>query len=319
VQSTADIFTWTVTYLDAEVRRDPAARAKLLSMTSVQGGGDDHVIVPYNGPTTLPPPALNFGGTWWNAPAGSESGWGINLAHQGDVIFTTWFTHDANGKAWYLTMTAFQTGANTFTGTLYQTSGPPLGAIPFDPALVQRTAVGTGTLTFADGDNGSFIYTVNGTSQTKKITRFVFGPVPTCTWGVLTDLALATNYQDIWWATGGAESGWGVNFTQEGDVIFATWFTYDFDGAPLPLSATLTKVGPGTYTGSLIKTAGPAFSAVPFDPDAVIRTVVGAATVTFGNGNAATFSFQVSDGGRTTAQTKSIERLVFRPPGTVCQ
>ena len=37
VPSTADIFTWTVTYLDAEVRRDPAAQAKLLSMTSVQG------------------------------------------------------------------------------------------------------------------------------------------------------------------------------------------------------------------------------------------------------------------------------------------
>ena len=179
--------------------------------------------------------------------------------------------------------------------------------------------MGTATLTFADGDNGTFTYTVNGISQTKTITRFVFGAVPTCTWGALTDLALATNYQDIWWATGGAESGWGVNFTQEGDVIFATWFTYDFDGAPLPLSATLTKVGPGTYTGSLIKTAGPAFSAVPFDPNAVTRTVVGTATVTFGNGNAATFSFQVSDGGRTTAQTKSIERLVFRPPGTVCQ
>ena len=49
------------------------------------------------------------------------------------------------------------------------------------------------------------------------------------------------------------------------------------------------------------------------------RTVVGTATVTFTNGNAATFSFQVSDGGRTATQTKSIERLVFRPPGTVCQ
>ncbi len=31
-------------------------------------------------------------------PAGSESGWGINFAHQGDIIFATWFTYDADGK-----------------------------------------------------------------------------------------------------------------------------------------------------------------------------------------------------------------------------
>ena len=34
---------------------------------------------------------------------------------------------------------------------------------------------------------------------------------------------------------------------------------------------------------------------------------------------AATFSFQVSDGMKSTMQTKSIVRQVFRPPGTVCR
>ena len=37
---------------------------------------------------------------------GSEAGWGINFAHQGDVIFATWFTYDASGNAWYMSMTA---------------------------------------------------------------------------------------------------------------------------------------------------------------------------------------------------------------------
>ena len=40
----------------------------------------------------------NYQGLWWNAPAASESGWGINFAHQGDVIFATWFTYDLTGK-----------------------------------------------------------------------------------------------------------------------------------------------------------------------------------------------------------------------------
>jgi len=262
---------------------------------------------------------LNFQGLWWNAPAESEAGWGINFAHQGDAIFATWFTHDANGQAWYMSMTASQTGPNTFAGTLIRSTGPPLDAVTFDPSQVQRIEVGNGTLTFTDANNGTFAYTVNGTSQTKSITRQVFGPLPTCTWGGLTNLTLATNYQDLWWAAGGVESGWGINFAHEGDAIFATWFTYDFAGAALPMSATLTKVGPGTYSGSLIKTSGPAFSAVPFSPNAVIRTTVGMATVTFSNGNAATFSYQVSLGGQSVSRTKAIERQVFRPPGTVCQ
>jgi hypothetical protein len=261
---------------------------------------------------------LNFQGTWWNAPARSESGWGINFAHQGDVIFATWFTHDLNGKAWNLSMTAFQTGPNTFSGTLDLTSGPPLGAVPFDPARVQRMPVGAATLTFADGNNGTFAYTVNGISQTKPITRQVFGVLPTCVWGGLSDLTLATNYTDTWWAAGGVESGWGINFAHEGDILFATWFTYDFSGAALPMSAELTKVGANVYSGTLIRTSGPPFNAVPFNPDAVTRAEVGTATVTFTNGNAATFSYQVNDGIQSVTQTKSIARQVFRAPGTAC-
>ena len=46
----------------------------------------------------------NYTGLFWNSPAGSESGWGINFAHQGDVIFATWFTYDLTGKAWWLAM-----------------------------------------------------------------------------------------------------------------------------------------------------------------------------------------------------------------------
>jgi len=265
------------------------------------------------------PAVLNFQGMWWAAPAGYESGWGINFAHQGEVIFATWFTHDLSGKAWYLSMSAFQSGPNTFSGTLILSSGPPLGAVPFDPALVQRIPVGSGTLTFADASNGTFAYTVNGISQTKPITRQVFAVLPTCVWGALGDLTLATNYTDMWWAAGGVESGWGVNFAHEGDILFATWFTYDYTGAALPMSATLTKAGGNVYSGTLIRTSGPPFNAVPFNPDTVIRTPVGTATVTFTNGNAATLSYQVNDGSGSVTQTKSITRQVFRAPGTVCR
>jgi len=44
VASTDDIYTWSLTFLDAQVRGDPVARQRLSTMTSVAGGGDDSVV-----------------------------------------------------------------------------------------------------------------------------------------------------------------------------------------------------------------------------------------------------------------------------------
>ena len=277
------------------------------------------LITKYN--NSFPPPApANYGGIWWKSPAGSESGWGINFAHQGDTIFVTWFTYDLAGKAWWLTMTANKTGPGVYSGALFQTRGPAFSAVPFSPAGVVATQVGSGTLSFADGDNGTFAYTVNGVSQTKPITKTVFAAVPTCTFAAQPNLSLATNFQDIWWAApAGSESGWGVNFTHQGDLIFATWFTYDVDGSPLWLSATLNKTTSGAYTGTLYRGTGPAFNAVPFPPANVAQTPVGTLTVTFVHGNSATYAYTVTPGGGpAVTQSKAIERTVFAPPGTLC-
>ena len=53
VASTNDIFTWALTFLDAEVRGNQAARQQLSTMASVAGGGDDRVVIPYNGLTSF--------------------------------------------------------------------------------------------------------------------------------------------------------------------------------------------------------------------------------------------------------------------------
>ncbi len=45
-----DIFTWSLTFLNAQVRGDVSARQQLSTMASVAGGGDDRVVIPYNGP-----------------------------------------------------------------------------------------------------------------------------------------------------------------------------------------------------------------------------------------------------------------------------
>jgi hypothetical protein len=261
----------------------------------------------------------NYEGLWWTSPAGSESGWGINFAHQGNTIFATWFTYDPTGNAWWLSMTAQQTTTGTYSGTLFQNTGPPYNST-FNPALVTSVAVGTGTLAFTDLNDGTFAYTVtstNGTTtQTKNITREVFGQLPTCTFGIFTDLTVAYNYQDLWWASpAGSQAGWGVNLTQQGTTIFATWFTYNLDGTPLWLSITAPLVIQGTYSGILYQTTGPAFNSVPFLPADVTATAVGTATFTFTDGDTGTFAYNFG----AVSQSVPITREVFVAPGTVCQ
>jgi len=256
-------------------------------------------------------------GLWWNAPSNSESGWGINFAQQDNMLFATWFTYDLAGDAWWLSMTAtrISTAPDVYTGTLIETRGPPFTAVPFDASRVTRTPVGSATVTLPDVNRGTFSYTVNGVAQTKSITRLAFGPVPQCRALAHPDFASAANFQDLWWAASGAESGWGVNLTHQGDAIFATWFTYDVDGSPLWLSATAVRTDAGVYSGQLIRTTGPAFHTVPFNPALVSRVPAGTATFTFASGAAGTFAYTL--GGVT--QSKSISRLLLLPPaGTIC-
>src|SRR5690349_11694141 len=74
----------------------------------------------------------------------------------------------------WLVATAGRTAPGTYAGTPYRTTGPPFNAVPFDPARAVATAGGTATLTFTDGNNGTFAYTVNGETQQKAITRQIF-------------------------------------------------------------------------------------------------------------------------------------------------
>ena len=45
---------------------------------------------------------LSYQGLGWKSPAESEAGCGVNFAHQGSIIFVTWFTYDVNRKPLWL-------------------------------------------------------------------------------------------------------------------------------------------------------------------------------------------------------------------------
>ena len=139
-------------------------------------------------------PAGNYQGLWWRSPGGSENGWGVNVAHQGDVLFTTWYTYDTDGTAMWLFSDVHKTTGTTYAGQLYQATGAPFSA--YDGARFSPIFVGNVTFAFADGDNGTFSYTAKGVTQSKAITKFKFtSPVPTCAAGTAVS---GTNYTDLW-------------------------------------------------------------------------------------------------------------------------
>ena len=249
----------------------------------------------------------NYTDLWWNP---NESGWGINLNHQDNILFATLFTYDHDGSPMWLVMPkGLKQADGTYSGPLYRTTGPAFDAQPF--GAIRFTQVGNMKLAFIDANDATLTYSYNGTTVTKSITRQAFaGSPPTCTWSAF-DRSFSNNEQDLWFNPN--ESGWGVNVAQHGNTIFATLFTYDRNGKGLWLVLPDgEQTTAGTFSGTIYTTSGPAFNASPWH--AISFEAVGTMTFDFSNGNAGTLTYTF-DG---VTVTKTIQRQVFGDLRTDC-
>jgi hypothetical protein len=108
-----------------------------------------------------------------------ESGWGLFIDQQADVILGTLFIYDKFGTAtWYTVQWKLTSigppNTPSYTGTLYQTSGPAFSTVPYDPKLVTYRPVGEATIQFGDDAHALLNYTIDGGGAVKQITRFTF-------------------------------------------------------------------------------------------------------------------------------------------------
>ena len=163
-------------------------------------------------------------------------------------IFATWFTYDLTGKALVAGHDRQQDRpTDVYTGTLYQTHGPAFSAVPFNPGRRDRDR---GRDRHADlhrrQQRQLRVHGQRHHARPRRSRGRCSGRCRPARSARSRTWRSATNYQDLWWAAPAeSESGWGVNFTHQGDMIFATWFTYDVDGTPLWLSATVHQDGAG--------------------------------------------------------------------------
>lgn len=108
---------------------------------------------------------------WYNAPAESQSGWGVNIAQQGEVLFATLFVYGPdNTPRWYVA-TLQGAGDNvTFRGDLLAVGTGTYFASPW-AGISNIQTVGTMTFAFDSVSTGTMTYTVNGATVTKSIVR----------------------------------------------------------------------------------------------------------------------------------------------------
>jgi len=121
--------------------------------------------------------SVDFTDQWWNA---AESGWGVNVTQQQDVLFLTLFVYGSDkSPRWYVgpaitpSVSPQPSGVTQFSGALYETTGPWFAG-SWNQADRQNAPVGDITIAFNSPATGSLTYTVNGTKVTREITRQSF-------------------------------------------------------------------------------------------------------------------------------------------------
>lgn len=153
---------------------------------------------------TLPAHASTFSTDYtdlWYIP--SESGWGLNLIQQNNVLFGTLFVYGSDQTPrWYVASDLEGSSSTSFSGTLYRTTGPYFG-VPWT-GTSPATAVGSMSLVFTAPNAATLTYTVDGVTVTKSVQRqtwraenlsgkYLGGLVATgtsCTSGSNTDLLM---------------------------------------------------------------------------------------------------------------------------------
>jgi hypothetical protein len=116
----------------------------------------------------------NFSDLWWT-PA--ESGWGVNVAQQADVMFLTFYVYGPNRlPLWFTALAVDQgpqsDGSTLFAGNLFISNGSYFGG-PYDPSAFVTASVGTATFKATSPTSATLTYVASGVTVTKQIERFL--------------------------------------------------------------------------------------------------------------------------------------------------
>lgn len=256
---------------------------------------------------TAPDP-VNLTAIWYDQ---SEQGYGVNVVHQGSILFVAWYTYGSDGKILWLLSAATRQADGRYVGPISSFNGQPFNQISNAQSWTTTATLGEARLAIGADGKLDFGYTVNGITQSKRLEKvsFVANP-PSCTF-TTASRASATNYTDIWWKDN--ESGWGLSMIHQGDSIFIAWYTYGSDGKPMWVTGLASRQADGSYTGSLNRPAGGTpFNQINGPATTFPIPTVGSFRLSFIDGERGTFDYTLDN----ITQSKPISRFVFVGAGT---
>jgi hypothetical protein len=140
----------------------------------------------------------------WFDPA--ESGWGLNVIHQGDTLFATLFVYGSDGQPKWFVASNVSGGPNAYSGALSECAGPWFGG-PFSAGPVTCREVGP--IRFEMGDRSAVVdYTVDGVRVSKQVQRFTFRPV-----------TIAGSYEGAMVGPGTGRNDWTLQVRDNGTTV----------------------------------------------------------------------------------------------------
>jgi hypothetical protein len=276
----------------------PEINGNKLSFSAIDGQDDtDHAM---NGSVgrymALVVPGGPYQDLWWAGQA--ENGWGMTVIQHRDALFANFFVYDAQGKPiWYVMPSGSWNASRTaFTGSLYLPKGSPYGAYDVSRFNV-GSAVGTATLTFANFNQATLDYTINGVTARKSISKLGFGP----TVGAYTASLPRPWDGDLWWG-GVSQNGWGMALLKQYQTYFLLWYTYDANGDPTWfVMPKITGFGyaysPNTWQGEVYRPEGPPWLGVPYDASRHRVVSMGTFLLKFEDPNSITFTYTLGING----------------------
>lgn len=227
-------------------------------------------------------------GLWWNP---DESGWGMSLTQQRNIVFVTWYTYDeAGAPVWYV-MSSCRVQGNACEGEIYRVRGGRGLAAPWSGAGLEISVAGSGRLEFTGTDAGVFRFTLGERAGGRSIRRQVFG-------------SGSTRYSGLWWNA--SESGWGVALAQQGNVVFVTAYTYDAAADPTWLVASRCALTGPACTGELYRVTGGTAPWLPWRGASLTSSRLGALTLEFSDADNATLSIDGVPGTREITRQRFV-------------
>ena len=243
-------------------------------------------------PTPPAAPVTPQADIWWAGE--TESGWGLSIGRNGDALFVAGFIYDYGGKPTWAVMQggAWDASHTAWTADVYIPHGAPFDHYDASQFNLQALA-GKATLQFSTPTSATFQY-LGGYKH--AIQRYQFA-------------SAAPGAYHGYWFGGAAQSGWGLHVAQQGDTIFATWYTYGADGTPTWFFMPgATKLSATHYSGGLYRTTGGSWPTMEhYDPNATKATAAGTLDLSFTSDSAGTMTAVVD--GKTI--TTPIQRFGF--------